>query len=92
MDTVIQESGQRLECDGCNRLMTFANYRDHDCLAYVNSQHKNPLEHKMSASQWKVPGARGRLQAAGSVVTNDPAVIRRQRGLFARLVRWLRHG
>ena len=45
-----------MDCDGCGVPMDGETYQIHECPAYKDSEHRNPLTHKMAGAVWKKPG------------------------------------
>ena len=49
--------------------MDLTQYQNHECIAYKDSEFKNPLEHKSSLAVWKTP--KGTLVAKGRCLTEE---------------------
>lgn len=64
-------------CDGCNQPMDWKQYENHECLAYKDSEFKNPLQHKSSVAVWKTP--KGKVVARGHCLTKEDIEMIQQR-------------
>ena len=71
-------------CDACGVPMNWEDYQAHDCPAYLNSEHRNPLAHKMAKAKWMTP--RGTVVARGMSLTAEQIeTARKEQGLWSYL-------